>query len=53
MKDHIVGRLTTFFIQITGDGTCDSSGVTHVLDAGEVRLRLLDGYFRYLPLDGD
>ena len=36
MKDHIVGRLTTFFIQITGDGACDSSGVTHVLDAGDV-----------------
>ena len=23
-------------IQITGDGACDSSGVTHVLDAGDV-----------------
>ena len=23
-------------VQITGDGACDSSGVTHVLDAGDV-----------------
>ena len=65
-------------IQITGDEAWDSSGVTHVLDAGDVpdglgvhevfdepkyqawifeyrnqKLRLLGGYFRYLPPDGD
>ena len=36
MKYHIVGRLTTFLIQITGDEAWDFSGVTHVLDAGDV-----------------
>ena len=35
-------------IQITGDGACDSSGVTHVLDAGDVPDGLGVQYMKYL-----